>query len=197
MNQCAAIIAGGASRRMGTPKALLPFEGAPLITRIAATLREVFPEIIVVTSEARFAEAANASMVEDVFPHRGVLGGLHAALHYFKEPTFCVACDLPYLRADVLQFFASRHRGADAWVPRINGCAEPLHALYAPALLPHFERVLQNERPPSVETVLSACSVRWLDAELRAFDEDLKFLTNWNAPDDLPSTVEIDRTTLE
>jgi molybdopterin-guanine dinucleotide biosynthesis protein A len=191
--RCAAIVAGGASRRMGTPKALIEVEGSPLIARIAATLREVFLEIVVVTSDERFAQAANARAIADVFPDRGVLGGLHAALHHFKEPVFCVACDLPYLRADVLQLFTS-HRGADAFVPRINGRVEPLHASYTPRVLPVFERSLHSESPPPVETVLSGCSVRWLDAELRAFDKDLQFLTNWNSPNDLPSTVVFDRT---
>lgn len=179
---------------MGTPKALLDYQGKPLISHIAVTLRTVFPDIVVVTQDARFAEAAGARAVPDVFPNRGVLGGIHAALSHFKEPTFCVACDLPYLRDDVLEFFASRGRGADAFVPRIDGFAEPLHALYAPSLLPHFERALQNEKPPAVADVLRRCSVRWLDAELRAFDPELRFLTNWNTPEDVASTVEIDRT---
>lgn len=195
MTTCAAIIAGGASRRMGTPKALLQLEGTPLIARIAAQLRSVFPELVVVTGEPEFADAAGARAIPDVFPHRGALGGLHAALHHFKEPVFCVACDLPYLRPDVLQYFAAQRRGADAWVPRIDGHAEPLHALYAPTLLPVFERALQAEKPPAVETVLRGCSVRWLQDELRAFDPELKFLTNWNEPMDLPATVQLDQTT--
>ena len=179
---------------MGTPKALLEVDGQPLIGRIADTLRAVFPDILVVTGDERFAAAAKADSVPDIVPDRGVLSGLHTALDYFKEPVFCVACDAPSLSTEVLQYFAAQTRGADAWVPCIDGRAEPLHSLYAPSLLPVFARMVLREKPPPIVSILQLCSVRWLDSELRAIDPELNFLTNWNSPADLPGTVEFDRT---
>lgn len=173
---------------MGAPKALLNYEGAPLIARIATMLGAVFSEIIVVSSDERFAAAAGAPRVGDVFPDKGVMGGVHAALAHFEKPVFCVACDMPFLRTDVLQFMA-RLEGSDAFVPRIDGFAEPLHAVYTPALRPVFEAALGAERPGSMEKTLRGSNVRWLDGELRAFDDGLKFLTNWNLPEDVPFIV--------
>ena len=47
------VLAGGLSSRMGAVKALLPFGGVPLITRIVGTLRPLCGELIVVASTNR------------------------------------------------------------------------------------------------------------------------------------------------
>jgi len=41
------VLAGGASSRMGTDKALLPLGGAPIITYAAKALSSVFSEVVV------------------------------------------------------------------------------------------------------------------------------------------------------
>ena len=40
----AIVLAGGQSSRMGTSKALLRFDGQPLIVHVVATLRRIFDE---------------------------------------------------------------------------------------------------------------------------------------------------------
>ena len=182
---CAAIIAGGASRRMGTDKALLDFEGQPLVARVAGVLRLLFPKVVVVTADQSVSRAANFPAIRDVFPDKGPLGGVHAALEYFKAPTFCVACDLPFLNQNVIRFLCESFDNCDVLAPRINSRMEPLHAIYAPTCLPILETALQNERVPRVERVLAPLSMRFIEEEeLRKFDPELKFLTNLNTPEE-------------
>ncbi len=49
------ILIGGASRRMGRPKALLEWEGVTFLERIAAALQAVVPEIVLLGADARAA----------------------------------------------------------------------------------------------------------------------------------------------
>ncbi len=184
--QRAAILAGGKSSRMGRDKALLPFGNQTLIAHIAQTLRPVFAEIVVVTSNLEIARAADLPSVADQFSGRGPLAGVHAALLHFDAPTFVVACDMPFLNADFIRFLAQDFDGA-ARVPLSDGGFEPLHAVYAPTCLPTFERHLRTDgKMPPLRRVLEEVGARWVSVEVaRSYDGDLKMFDNWNAPADI------------
>lgn len=179
---CAAILAGGKSSRMGREKALLEIEGEPLIRRTARVLRRVFAQIVVVTNTSEIAEAAALPAIGDLHADKGPLGGIHAALSHYGEPTFVVACDLPFLTVDFLRFLTENFEG-EALVPRSPQGLEPLHAIYAPGCLPVFERFLQETKVPSLRRVLEQVDARVLESEVASrfgarFD-------NWNTPDDV------------
>lgn len=189
----AAIIAGGASRRMGTNKALLKIEGEPIVARVARVLRPLFAEIVIVSSNLDIARAAALPAIPDEISGRGPLGGIHAALRYFGEPTFCIACDMPFLNAAAIEFLCARFEDCssdcDAVLPRLKSSGaqrgEPLHAVYAPSCMAFFEEEFKRERVRSVEGVLEDARLRFVEEdELRAFDGALGFLRNWNSPQD-------------
>ena len=182
----AAILAGGRSSRMGRDKALLPFNNQPLVAHIAQILAPIFDEVIVVTTNPQIAEAADLPAVADTFLARGPLGGIHAALSHFGAPTFVVACDMPHLNAAFIRHLTEDFEGA-ARVPLSNDGFEPLHAIYAPACLPTFERYLQLEgKMPSMRRVLEKVGASWITPEIaRSFDGELKMFDNWNTPADV------------
>jgi molybdopterin-guanine dinucleotide biosynthesis protein A len=181
----AAIIAGGASRRMGFPKALVEFEAEILIARAARVLRPLFQHAIVVTQDEEIARAANLLAVSDIFKNKGPLGGVHAALSHFQNPTFCVACDMPFLRADAIEFLCTQFKNCEVLAPRIQDRMETLHAIYAPSCLPVLERELQNEKIARADRVLAPLRMKFVEeSELKVFDPDLKFLANLNTPEE-------------
>ena len=180
---CAAIIAGGASRRMGTSKALLEFEGQPLVARVAGVLRPLFPELVVVTANEAIATAAGLLAIPDIISGKGPLGGVHAALEYFDIPTFCVGCDYPFLQPEIIRFLCTSFENCDVLAPRVDSRMEPLHAIYSPACLGILNEELQKPRVSSVERVLSPLKLRFIEEDkLREYDPELKFLTNLNTP---------------
>lgn len=180
----AAIIAGGASRRMGQTKALMQIEGEPLIARVAEVVRGVLPELVVVTSSPDIAAAANAPATPDVFPGKGPLAGIHAAIKYANAPIFCCACDMPHLNADFIRYLCERLEDYDAVVPRVGVYDEPLHSIYAPSCLPAIEAELQGEVGP-VDNIFKQLRVLFVDAaEARRFDAELRMFDNWNTPED-------------
>src|SRR6185369_5390496 len=97
------ILAGGASSRMGTDKSLLPIEGQTFTERIAETLLTVTDSVSVVGRQSD----SSLPSVADVYPQWGALGGLHAALTACKRAwAIVVACDLPFVRAELFSFLA-------------------------------------------------------------------------------------------
>src|SRR5690606_24160709 len=117
-------------------------------------------EVLVVTNDREIARAADCAATPDIFPGKGPLGGVHAALEYFKAPTFCVACDLPFLRTDVIEYLCNEFHDFDILAPRVHERMETLHAIYAPSCLPTIAAALQNERVGKAEGVLAALRLK-------------------------------------
>jgi molybdopterin-guanine dinucleotide biosynthesis protein A len=182
---CAAILAGGASSRMGREKALISWHGQPLIRHVAAVLEPIFPQICVITHKIEVARAAALPAIADHFEARGPLGGIHAALTHFEAPTFIVACDMPFLSADFIKYL-SQNFAENALVPLGESGFEPLHAIYAPHLAPRFESYLGQQKVPSMRRVLEEIDAQFVPLEVaRGFDAQLKCFSNWNTPADI------------
>jgi molybdopterin-guanine dinucleotide biosynthesis protein A len=138
-----AVLAGGASRRMGRDKAALTFDGEPLLARVVRRLREATPEVLVVGPPERARLAAGARVVPDARPGAGPLGGIYTALCAAATP-YCVvvACDMPFVRPALLRHLLDLAPGYAAVVPRSARGPEPLHAVYARECLPAIAALL-------------------------------------------------------
>lgn len=126
-----AILAGGAARRMGGEhKALLTVGDQTIIERQLTALRQVaHPVFIVAPDPAPFAHLGLA-VVADRHAGWGALGGIYTALLEAVHPrVLVVACDMPFLKADFLQYMAGV-RDADVVIPRSTRGLEPLCAIY-------------------------------------------------------------------
>ena len=180
------ILAGGASRRMGTDKAHLKLEGKTFVERIAAELAGIAVSVTVVGRMPNDLEL-NLPTVPDVYEKWGALGGLHAALSVCRtEWAVVVACDLPFVRDGLFRRLASFRKGFDAVVPiQLDGRPQPLCAIYkALACLPTAEQLIKSdERRPMA--LLQSVNTRWvLFEELKELDGAELFFDNINSPED-------------
>ena len=169
------ILAGGASSRMGTDKSQLPLEGQTFTERIAETLLKLTDSVSVVGREA------------DVYPQWGALGGLHAALAACKhEWAIVVACDLPFVTAELFSFLAEKRVGHEAVVPvQEDGRPQPLAALYRidPCLQRATELIEAGRRRPL--DLLDAVKTCWVSfAEITNLEQAERFFVNINTPSD-------------
>lgn len=143
-----AIIAGGASTRLGgQPKGLLEVGGARIIDRVASVLESMASELVIVAN-ADDADSwlPRARLVRDALSGGGAAAGIHAALRATRAPTLVVAWDMPFVTADILGTLAE-HNGSDVVVCESEGGKlEPLCALYAPAFADLIEREWEHER---------------------------------------------------
>jgi molybdopterin-guanine dinucleotide biosynthesis protein A len=184
------ILAGGASSRMGTDKALLRLGGRLFVERVAAALRTVAGRVRVVSSRHE-AAAVGLEVVPDLRGGLGALGGIHAALTGCAAPwAAVVSCDLPFVTGALLERLASLRadgaEAADAVAPtQPDGRPQPLCALYArSACLPAAERlILTDELRPRV--LLRQVRTRWVGfGELEDLEGSEHFFRNVNTPED-------------
>ena len=75
------IQAGGQSRRMGKDKALIPFQGQPLISRVIQRVLPVASEILITTNKPQDFDFLPYTLITDIIPGRGALGGVYTALN--------------------------------------------------------------------------------------------------------------------
>jgi molybdopterin-guanine dinucleotide biosynthesis protein A len=123
------VLAGGASRRMGTDKALIEVNGQPLILLAAARVAGVCGKVSIVGDPARYGKLG-LPVVPDNFSGEGPLAGIEAALGATgTDWNLIVACDMPALEPEILERLFSA--GADIAVPEYpDGVVEPLCAVY-------------------------------------------------------------------
>jgi len=142
------IQAGGKSTRMGgAPKALMELGGRRIIDRAVTVVREVVDDVLVVTNTPELYRFLGLPMVPDVFPDHGSLGGLYSGLAAARgDAAFTVACDMPFLRADVARLVVGRAPEADVVIPRVGEQFETLHAVYGKHCLGPMEERLRAGR---------------------------------------------------
>jgi len=173
---------------MGQNKALMLFNGLPLIERVVRRLQSLADEVLVSTNQPEDYAFLGLPLYPDLIPGKGPLGGLYTALKVARgELVALVACDMPF--ASPLLLAAERELLlAGSWdvvIPRSSEGLEPLHAIYrVTTCLPAVERALQKERLRMVSWLVDV-KVRQLSAEeVRAVDPDLRAFMNVNTPDE-------------
>jgi molybdopterin-guanine dinucleotide biosynthesis protein MobB len=131
------VLIGGRSSRMGTPKHLLPAQGANGLTLLEKTVNVLSPfceQVIVVGRGQLPPGIAGLGRLADAPDTQGPLAGVLAALRWGTGRSWLVAaCDLPHLTEAAMEWLLStRQPGIWASLPRLNGVeqAEPLLAHY-------------------------------------------------------------------
>jgi molybdenum cofactor cytidylyltransferase len=144
----AVILAAGASRRMGSPKALLEFQGETFLNRLVRVLGSISgPVIVVLGHHAEAIRAQTTSAVRFVVnpdPERGQLSSLQtglAAVPHNVEGFLFTPVDSPAVEESTLQQLIARFRTRKSEtqfvIPRYQGRrGHPVFA--APALLQEF-----------------------------------------------------------
>jgi molybdopterin-guanine dinucleotide biosynthesis protein A len=107
-----AVLAGGASRRMGAPKALAELGGRPLIAHPLDAAARAQLRAIVVAKAATPLPALDVPVWIEPDEPQHPLTGLVAALERAGEPVVAVACDQPWLPPDLLARLADTNGGA-------------------------------------------------------------------------------------
>ena len=122
MTLTAVLLAGGESRRMGTEKATIVFNGEPLWQRQIKLLRHLGPENILVSARAeRSWRPADTELVLDQPPSRGPISGLTAALGRTRTShLMALGVDMPFVTTAQLQDLCRRASAGCGVVPTIE-----------------------------------------------------------------------------
>lgn len=139
-----AVLAGGGSSRMGTPKSLLEYHGTPLLEYILDNLSAYFGEMLISANEELPLVFGGVRRVPDKVPGYGPIGGIVSCLAEATfDRVFVTACDIPTINSGLIGEMLRLGRRCDVVVPRTQqGFLEPLHALYRRETLPWIEGVM-------------------------------------------------------
>jgi molybdopterin-guanine dinucleotide biosynthesis protein A len=184
-----AILAGGKSQRMGQDKAIVPFQGETLLHRVLDRLAGLAAEVIVIAPGSQEYLSLGIRIAPDQLPGRGPLGGLYTALFSASQPAVAVvACDMPFVNADLLAYQRDIlfSMNMDVVVPSSEGGLEPLHAIYRrETCLPVVREALDAGEQRLISWFLHV-KVRILTSEeTNPFDPRGLLFMNVNTPEEL------------
>ncbi len=185
-----AVLAGGASSRMGRNKALLRVGGERLVERVVGRLAPLSDDLMVSTNTPADYEflGGRVRFVPDLLgPGQGPLVGIASALAAARHPrVLVVATDMPFLNLTLLRYLATLEPDADVVVPVIaeDGFPETMHAIYGKGALPAIQAQLASGRR-KITAFFSQVRVRLVSrAEIEPFDPHLLSFFNANTPAD-------------
>lgn len=190
MSPGAVVLCGGESRRMGRPKAWLPFGPERMLQRVVRLVGTVAQPIVVVAApdQALPDLPADVAIVRDPIAGRGPLQGLAAGFAAHPDPVelvYATATDVPFLQPLWITRLAELVGGNDLAIPFIDEYYHPLAALYRPrAVLPAMEALLNANRLRPVFLVEAVQTRIVTEAEMRTVDPELGTLRNLNHPGD-------------
>jgi len=183
------ILAGGFGRRLGRDKATCVAGGRPLLHWSALAAAQVTNDIVVARRPDQQFPPLSGVDWREIVDHRhdrGPLAGLEAALPEIEHDlAVAVACDMPFLKPDLLRAVAEACSDVAIAMPRIDGVAQPLLAAYRPSIVAQATGLL-DEGDGRIRALLPLVEHRILDIEdLRVHDPELESFTNVNRPEDL------------
>jgi molybdopterin-guanine dinucleotide biosynthesis protein A len=191
------VLAGGESRRFGSPKALATFRGEPLWRRAARVLQEVGAPVLVVANapdvvaSVASAGSAVAEVRGDLRPGDGPLAGIETGLTEARglglEGIFALACDLALVETDMVGALARAWPGrgvATFEAPGPWGVA-PLCSVWGVELLGRVADALSAGRR-SVGELMLGLDGAWFDLDTaRPGADPALVFRSANTPDDL------------
>lgn len=198
----AVVLCGGQSRRMGRPKAWLPFGDEVLLQRVVRRLAEAAWPIVVVAAPGQEAPPLpeGVLLVRDEVEGRGPLQGIAAgleALAPLADRAYVSSTDAPFVHPALVRRLADLQAGGYAVaVPRAGGHHHPLSAVYACAARVEAAALLAagRLRPfflfERVPTLIADPDLLLADARLAAADPELRSLRNLNTPEDYAAALE-------
>jgi molybdopterin-guanine dinucleotide biosynthesis protein A len=175
-----AVLAGGAGTRLGGAKPGVPLAGRPLLSYPLAALRGALAEVAVVAKEDTALPAVGYGVLiwrEPAEPRHPLTGIVEALRRAEGRPVVVLACDLPFVTADLVRTLAAADAGG---APAVVATTperglQPLCARYEPAALELLAGFDPSGRTIAQIQALNPATLSVAEVQLR----------NVNSPEDL------------
>ena len=188
----AVVLTGGKSSRMGRPKALLPFDGEPLIVHIVRHLKRVFAETVVVAAPEQELPLLPVALVRDQVAYQGPVSGIYRGLKAAtKEICFVTSCDAPFLDLALISHLLSEISDCDVVVPFWQERFQPLHAVYRRSVAPLLHEQLERGELRPIFLYDKVRTRKVHEDEIRTLDPEGMSFLNMNSPADYDSALQL------
>jgi molybdopterin-guanine dinucleotide biosynthesis protein A len=176
------VLAGGRSTRMGRDKALLPYGGKNLIDAPIEILHSIFSTVVLSVKNSADYSDYSLQKIEDRYAEIGPIGGITSVLQSGVKRAFFVACDMPFLNPELIEFLCTFQE--EAVIPIWDSRPEVLHSIYSVSVLRHLKEAITQKRY-KITDALKEASIRYVEEkEIRRFDATGKSFRNVNTPSD-------------
>lgn len=159
MGSAGFVLTGGASRRMGRDKALLPYGGATPVEVIASRVAAAAGSVALAGAPERYGSLGIETLPES-YPGRGPLSGIEAALALGRaEWNLIAACDLAGVSVESLRALLEAARALPDAVVAAQHAPQrpnPLCAVWRPRALPVVREMLARGQYRVWEAALRA-----------------------------------------
>jgi len=142
----AVIFAGGKSSRMGSDKALLPFDGYSSLSQYQyEKLRKIFKTVYISAKHDKFD--FSPPLIEDKYKQSSPLVGLVSIFETIDEnEVFILSVDAPMVEKEIIEHLyqtASSDQNADAIIANSPQGLEPLCGIYRRSITPLAKEFLE------------------------------------------------------
>lgn len=176
------ILAGGKSSRMGFDKGMAAFNGRAMVTWIIDTLQAVCTHSIIISNADAYHQLG-LPVYADIYTDSGPLGGIYTGLkHSTTEYNLIMACDMPYVKPELLVQLLAFAEDYSIVVPSVNGQLEPLCGFYHKSILPEMEELLQ-QNTRKMQHVIRQFSHK--EIQIEGSSPDSQMFANINTPEQL------------
>jgi molybdopterin-guanine dinucleotide biosynthesis protein A len=188
------VLCGGQSKRMGQPKAWLPFAGEVMLPRVVRLLGEAVHPLLVVAAPDQEVPPLppEVAVVRDEEKGRGPLQGLAAGLEALRgraEAAYLSSCDVPFLRPAFVRRLIDLLGDHAICVPQVGDYHHPLAAVYRLEVAEAVRRLLAADRLRPF-FLFEAVPTRVVEAaELADVDPTFQTLRNLNTPEDYEAAL--------
>ncbi len=192
MKTIGVVLAGGLSRRFGSPKAFAEMEGRYFYEYAVNALKPYCDEVIIVTRPEfveRFPSEFQVITDDLAYAGYGPLAGIYSAMKTSAAMRYMVLpCDMPYMNE---QFIGKLliHEEADVVAVQTAAYHHPLVSIWKRTVLKKLEKTL-DQKQFRVVPFLEQVQTKWVDAEVLADDFE-EILKNINHQADLERGEEI------
>ena len=194
MNVGGIVLCGGQSKRMGRPKAWLPFAGEIMLPRVVRLLSEAVHPIVVVAAPEQEVPLlpAEVRLVRDQQGERGPLEGLAAGLAALvgrADAAYLSSCDVPFLQPSFVRRLIDLLGDDLICVPRVGNFHHPLAAIYRLDVRAKVIQLLAESRLRPF-FLFDSVPTRVVEAsELIDVDPKFQTLRNLNTPEEYEAAL--------
>src|SRR5690554_1840052 len=140
------ILAGGKSSRMGSDKGLLSVNGMTMTEHLIKTLNQLEIKTNIISGNKAYQQFG-LTVVPDVIPDKGPLGGLYTALKRTRaQSVLLLSCDMPFIGVDTFQYLLLNSSSQNITVFKNNEYLQPMPGRY-PASAEHlvYQSIIRSE----------------------------------------------------
>ena len=203
------ILAGGENQRIPLLKGHIEINGEKIIDSSVNLMESLFGRAVISTNTPELYFYCGVPMIGDIINQRGPLTGIFSALLNIKDDAiFVVACDMPFLNDQLMNYMVDKYRDKncvisepitsgseitqwDAVIPVFKGKPQPLFGIYSKNILGIIEERL-NKGLKRLKDLLTEINVFYIkEEEVRQIDPEGRSFLNINTMEDYEKVIRV------